>query len=202
VPQRVDFSDNSLIYDRRHGALISDQLSEALGNRLAPGSRIVDIGAGTGRVSVALAAKGFRMVALDPAIPMLQKIRQKSVAGSVHVAAEGTRLPLGGNSADAVALARLLYLVPDWRALLRESMRILRRGGILLHEWVMAGPMKRGFRFGNELGPYSRWQASRPLFIPALDPRWRLITTCMTSGFNEGNKLTEALAHPLRLRTF
>jgi SAM-dependent methyltransferase len=136
VPQRVDFSANSKIYDHRHGAVLSDRLAQAVANRLRPDARIIDIGAGTGRVAVALASHGFHVVAIDPAVPMLQKIQQKS--GGVRVpavAAEGTRLPFRKNSADAVVLARLLYLVVDWQDLLLEAKEVLRQGGVLFHEW-------------------------------------------------------------------
>jgi SAM-dependent methyltransferase len=134
VQERVDFSVNSKIYDHRHGAVISDQLVKALTNRLRRDATIIDIGAGTGRVAVALAGNGFQVVAVDPAIPMLQTMRRKS-GDVLAVAAEGTRLPFRRKSADAVVLARLLYLVADWQGLLREVKEALRRGGILLHEW-------------------------------------------------------------------
>ena len=134
MPQRVDFSDNARIYDSRHGAVMSAQLAQAITERLRRDATIIDIGAGTGRVAVALASRGFRVVALDPAVPMLQTTQRKS--GEVlAVAAEGTHLPFRRNSADAVVLARILYLVPDWQNLLREARRILRQGGILFHEW-------------------------------------------------------------------
>jgi SAM-dependent methyltransferase len=65
---------------------------------------------------------------------MLQTMQRKS-AKALSVAAEGTRLPVRRNSADAVVVARLLYLVPDWQALLRETAQVLLQGGILFHEW-------------------------------------------------------------------
>ena len=37
------------------------------------------------------------------------------------VAAEGPCLPFRSNRVDAVALARLVYLVADWQGLLREA---------------------------------------------------------------------------------
>lgn len=92
VPQRVDFSGNSKIYDRRHGAVMPDQLARTVANRLRHDATILDVGAGTGRVAVALANNGFRVVAVDPAVPMLQTMRRKSGAAPVPaVAAEGTR---------------------------------------------------------------------------------------------------------------
>jgi SAM-dependent methyltransferase len=136
VQERVDFSANSKIYDHRHGAVISDQLAQAVASRLPREATILDIGAGTGRVSVALASSGFQVIAIDPAVPMLQMLRQKSgEARVVAVAAEGSRLPFRSSGADALVLARILYLVPDWRGLLREAKEVLRRGGILFHEW-------------------------------------------------------------------
>ena len=134
VSHRVDFSGNAKIYDRRHGSIISDQLARTMADRLPQGALVIDIGAGTGRVSVALANCGLHVVAVDPAIPMLQTMRRKS--DEVRpVAAEGTRLPIRRNSADAAVVARLLYLVPDWQVLLREAAEVLRPGGILFHEW-------------------------------------------------------------------
>jgi ubiquinone/menaquinone biosynthesis C-methylase UbiE len=134
VSERVDFSANSKIYDRRHGAVISDGLAQAIASRLDRDATIVDIGAGTGRVALALANRGFQLVAIDPAASMLQAMRQKP--GEVlTVAAEGARLPLRRQSADAVVLARLLYLVADWQDLLREAREVLKHDGILLHEW-------------------------------------------------------------------
>jgi SAM-dependent methyltransferase len=136
VPQRVDFSANSSIYDHRHGAVISDELVQSLANRLPRGATIIDIGAGTGRVAVPLAIKGFRLIAVDPALSMLQTMLRKSNdALMLSVAAEGTCLPFRRNSTEAVVLARLLYLVEDWQALLREAQEVLRHGGILFHEW-------------------------------------------------------------------
>jgi SAM-dependent methyltransferase len=136
VPQHVDFSANSKIYDHRHGDVISDQLAQTIANRLRRDATIIDIGAGTGRVAVALASNGLQVVAVDPAVPMLQTMQRKSGGALVlAVAAEGTHLPFRRNSADAVVLARLLYLVTDWQSLLRAAKEVLRQRGILFHEW-------------------------------------------------------------------
>lgn len=134
VPKRVDFSRNSEVYDQRHGATISGDLAQLMAGLLPPGATVIDIGAGTGRVAVPLAERGLRVVAIDPAIPMLQTILQKSGA-TIPVCAEGNRLPLRGKSADAVVAARLMYLAPAWQGLLAEAKETLRTGGILFHEW-------------------------------------------------------------------
>jgi SAM-dependent methyltransferase len=67
---------------------------------------------------------------------MLEQLRVK--AGNVKllaVVAEGSQLPFPFGHFDVVVIARLLYLTPDWRAILREAHRVLAAGGRLLHEW-------------------------------------------------------------------
>ena len=138
MSERVDFSANAPIYDRRHGAAVPDEgvahLWSAAGCR--PGIRMLDVGAGTGRVAIPLARRGATVVAVEPAAGMLKQLREKDSDRKVHaLAAEGARLPLVSSSVDAVVIARLLYLTPDWRAILDEACRVLNDGGCLLHEW-------------------------------------------------------------------
>ena len=135
---RVDFSHNASIYDRRHGTLLSPESSQRLAAAasLEPGARVLDIGAGTGRVAIALASLGCRVVAVDPARPMLQELVKKTTSTIVAcVVGEGSRLPVASNTADALVIARLLYLAPDWRDIVSESVRVLKRDGRLLREW-------------------------------------------------------------------
>ena len=138
MTERVDFSGNAPIYDRRHGALVPEWLvSELLVvTGLPRGSRILDIGAGTGRAAIPLARKGYSVVALDAARAMLASLRQKSANAQVPaVVGDGTQLPFAGHSFDAAVIARLLYLVPDWRRMLLETLRVLKPGGAVFHEW-------------------------------------------------------------------
>ena len=96
----------------------------------------MDIGAGTGRVAIAFAAVGYRVTALDPALRMLNELRDKAREHTVHVVSgEGAWLPFARSRFEAVILARILYLMPDWKAALREAYEVLRPGGCLFHEW-------------------------------------------------------------------
>jgi len=138
MSERVDFSRNAAIYDRRHGASVSDvglgRLWLAAGIR--KGMRVLDIGAGTGRVAIPLATHGGRVVALEPAAGMVERLRQKDVGGRVQpLVGEGSKLPFPVGAFDVVVISRLLYLTPDWRAILNEACRVLTTGGVLLHEW-------------------------------------------------------------------
>ena len=138
MPERVDFSANASVYDRRHGAALSDenldQLWRAAG--LRAGLDVLDIGAGTGRVAIPLSLRGCNVVALEPARGMLEELRAKAGDTNVSIViGEGARLPLPSGRFHAVVIARLLYLTTDWSRILSEARRVLAVGGCLLHEW-------------------------------------------------------------------
>jgi len=138
MTRRVDFCANATVYDRRHGAAVPDtdleRLWTAAGLRAC--ARVLDVGAGTGRVAIPLAGRGARVIAVEPAAGMLAQLSAKrgdAVVGAV--AGEGGSLPFRPDGFEAVVIARLLYLTPDWREILREAVRVLAPGGRLLHEW-------------------------------------------------------------------
>lgn len=138
MSERVDFSANASIYDLRHGAFLSDEglqrLREAAG--LDDRARVLEVGAGTGRIAIPLAKHGCRVVAVEPSMEMLARLRDKAPSTDVlGVVAEGARLPFPASQFDAVVIARLLYLTPDWRAIVDEACHMVAAGGRLLHEW-------------------------------------------------------------------
>jgi SAM-dependent methyltransferase len=55
------------------------------------------------------------------------------------VVGDGTQLPFAAGSFDAAVIARLLYLVLDWRRLLLETLRVLKPGSPLFYEWGNGG---------------------------------------------------------------
>lgn len=136
--ERVDFSQNAPVYDRRHGAVLSREDVDRLwaGADLHPGARVLDIDPGIGRVAIPLAARGCRVAAMEPAASMLQELKKKASAIGVRLAAgAGARLPFASGAFHVVVIARLLYLTSDWRAILHDAHRVLARGGCLLHDW-------------------------------------------------------------------
>src|SRR5579883_589337 len=118
-------------------AAIRDAMWEALG--LARGGRVLDLGAGTGRVGAAFVAAGDAYIAVDPSAGMLARFAEKaatqggSAPSPALVQADGRALPFPGSAFDAVLLVQVLSGAPGWRSLLTEARRVLRPdGGLVL----------------------------------------------------------------------
>ena len=96
------------------------------------GKRILDLGCGEGRFSRILAQRGGRTVGIDP-IRRLVKEAQRHASGVERYAmASGEQLPFADQSFDAVVAYLCLIDIPDFRAAIRESVRVLRPGGVML----------------------------------------------------------------------
>jgi SAM-dependent methyltransferase len=94
-----------------------------------PGGRVVDLGAGTGRFTAALArTSGASVVACEPSPAM----RAVFPAGLALIGGAAERLPLATGSVDAVWASQMLHHVRDLGAFARGVRRVLRPGGHLL----------------------------------------------------------------------
>ena len=104
---------------------------EAFAAALAPGARVLDLGAGPGCDTALLVARGMRAFGLDFSMGMLRVGRGEFPGARVQ--GDARRLPLASHSVDgAWAKASLLHLQCDDAALaLAEVRRILRPGGVL-----------------------------------------------------------------------
>lgn len=125
------------LYDGEDNPLVA--LEEREIDALLPdvsGLRIADLGCGTGRHVVRLAARGAIVTGLDFSAGMLARAREKCAGLSpppvliVHDLAE--RLPLDEESFDCALSALVLDHVPDLAGFFREMRRIVRPGGRVL----------------------------------------------------------------------
>lgn len=96
--------------------------------------RALEIGVGTGRIAVPLAAHLGAYYGVDLAIPMMQKLRQKDTAQRVRVAqADIQHLPFAQHSFDLAVAVHILHLIPDPARAVHELSRALKPGGYVLH---------------------------------------------------------------------
>jgi demethylmenaquinone methyltransferase/2-methoxy-6-polyprenyl-1,4-benzoquinol methylase len=128
VAPRYDFVNKlmSMGQDRRWRAA----LVGALGDRVHGWA--LDLGCGTGDVSLALRDAGARVVGVDPSRGMLALARAKD-PGIAWVQADALHLPFRAGSFDASTSAFVLRNLPDREAAFREQARALRPGGRAAH---------------------------------------------------------------------
>lgn len=100
--------------------------------------RVVDLGAGTGLLSLALAPRVRELVAVDISERMLERLDDAAVADGIHnvelLAADLRRLPLEDESATLVVSNYAFHHLDDAgkELALAEARRILRPGGRLV----------------------------------------------------------------------
>lgn len=129
------------LYDRHLGPVLFEPYASEIARRLPPeASRVLEVAAGTGRVSrhllKALPAAGT-LLATDLNDAML--VRAAELITDARVTwrtADAQVLPVGDGEVDAVVCQFGLMFVPDKPLALREMRRVLRKGGrLLLGTW-------------------------------------------------------------------
>jgi SAM-dependent methyltransferase len=94
---------------------------------------VVDLGAGTGKLTRGLVALGHRVTAVEPLAEMLERLR-RAVPAARPVAGSAEQIPLPDASVDVVACAQAFHWF-DQQAALREIARVLRPGGRVALVW-------------------------------------------------------------------
>jgi ubiquinone/menaquinone biosynthesis C-methylase UbiE len=99
----------------------------------APGPRVLDLGAGTGKLTATLVALGAEVIAVEPDSAMLTELRRALPAvGALPGSAEA--IPLPDASVDAVLAGNALHWF-DMNVAGPEIARVLAPGGILAGLW-------------------------------------------------------------------
>jgi SAM-dependent methyltransferase len=105
--------------------------SEQLG--LSLGARVLDVGAGTGKLTRELVALGFEAVAVEPGAPMLEELR-RAVPETETYEGSAESIPLADESVDAAFAGQAFHWF-DREQALPELHRVISAGGGLALLW-------------------------------------------------------------------
>jgi len=157
----VDYDREAFLYDKRRydsaeGRLFSDLEIGVLLSWLPlhAGQRVLDIPAGTGRLSFALAASGATVVGADLSVNMLRMAeskRPREAGRPYFTQGSGAALPFPPNTFDAVVSFKFFHLIPNdqKRVFIDEMVRVLKPGKPLIIEFnsPFYGGLLAAFRY-------------------------------------------------------
>lgn len=113
------------------GRLIAEAQEQIIAAFLAPlpGRTVLDVGTGTGRAAIALAARGASVTAVDASAEMLAVAERRAADARVSLAlakSDAHALAFPDRSFDAVVCLRVLMHTPGWKQSLGELCRVAR----------------------------------------------------------------------------
>jgi SAM-dependent methyltransferase len=100
---------------------------------LGPGRTVVDVGAGTGKLTRELLTSGAAVVAVEP-VPAMRAVLEQAVPEARALDGTAERLPIQDGSADAVVVAQAFHWF-DGPAALAEFHRVLCPEGRMALVW-------------------------------------------------------------------
>jgi ubiquinone/menaquinone biosynthesis C-methylase UbiE len=118
------------------GTLIAETQERLLVDFLGDvrGSSVVDVGTGTGRAALAIAARGATVRGLDASAEMLAVARRRADHAGLDIeftTGDAHALPLPDRSADAAVSLRVLMHTPGWDRCIAELCRVARRAVVV-----------------------------------------------------------------------
>jgi ubiquinone/menaquinone biosynthesis C-methylase UbiE len=136
--------------------IVGEQLCEALD--LRPGSKVLDVAAGNGNVTLAAARRWCDVTSTDYVVVLLERGRERAVAEHLAVdfrEADAEALPFPNASFDVVVSSFGVMFTPDQDKAAAELLRVCKPGGkIGLANWTPAGFIGQVFRtLGKYLPP-------------------------------------------------
>ncbi len=170
MSESISFEHAADFYDatRAEPDDVSAQLTAALLAELSRigANSILEVGVGTGRISRPLMERGIRVHGVDISGAMMRTLRRQIGAGYLApdlMLGDATRLPLASDSVPAALMVHILHLVSSMPDAVAEVTRVLKPGGVLLHEITHYTTRYTGDHIDE--GP---WQASADIWAEAL----------------------------------
>jgi len=150
------------IYDRRYEE-IQHKKYEFVTKHMPPrAGRVLDLGCGTGMFLGELSKRSELVVGVDASVEML-KVAQKRAKGAALVLADADSLPFADCSFDVVVSVTLLQNMPDPATTMRETARVLKRGGT-----AVVTSLKRKHH-PNQLSTWASAAGLKPVLASEID---------------------------------
>jgi SAM-dependent methyltransferase len=134
---------------------LGPRLVEACG--IGPGTRVLDVAAGTGNASLPAAQRGARVTASDLTPELLEAGRVRARAAGLEldwVEADAERLPFADESFDVVISSIGAMFAPHHQEVADELARVCRPGGTIgLLSWTPEGMIGALFRTMGPVAP-------------------------------------------------
>lgn len=132
----VAFDDAVEYYDETK-SLPPDALAatiDLLASELGGSARVLEVGVGTGLLALPLVERGLHVDGVDLSEPMLRRATEKTPPRTRVglTVADATQLPFRDDAFDGAFIRHVLHLVPGWRQVLAEAVRVVRPGGTLV----------------------------------------------------------------------
>lgn len=142
---------------QRHGSVEFLTTLRYIEKYINPGDRVIEIGAGTGRYSHALARQGYTVDAVELIGHNIEVFRKNTLPSENITITQGNALDLSSFQDSTYDITLLLgplyhlYSIEDKRQALREAIRVTKPGGIVFAAYVISDGclLDEGFNRGN-----------------------------------------------------
>lgn len=138
------FSEDTRLVKSRQGQLEYFVTMNYIHRYLKPGDRVLEIGAGTGRYSIALAKEGYRVSSVELVESNLNVLKENALGIDNIEAYQGDALDLGRFDDDSFDVTLSfgpmyhLYEAEDQHKALDEAIRVTKPGGVILAAFLSA----------------------------------------------------------------
>lgn len=133
-PAMVDWYHRRML-ENTHTNPLKNEVEVGLCRRFAQGRDVLDVGIGTGRGSLPLARRGFRVTGVDSSQAMLDQCARLAEGLPITLRpGDLARLDFPADSFDTVLSLNVLVHFPHWRQVLEEWRRVVRPGGRIVFD--------------------------------------------------------------------
>ncbi|MGF1790476.1 malonyl-ACP O-methyltransferase BioC [Photobacterium profundum] len=121
--------------------IVGHQLLERLPAVIQAGTRVLDLGCGTGYFSEQLMQRGYDVLAADLSIEMLVQAKSRCGNSVTYLEADAENLPIKDNQFDVAFSSLALQWCDDLSVPLKELRRVVKPGGKIMFTTLVEGSL-------------------------------------------------------------